>query len=308
MEQRRDERTGTVRHGSSRWRRRLNVLGAAVLISGTMVADVTAQPAQPGDPVARAAADRPELESLTETLGFDLEVLTQSFDITFVPSVCIAFYNRDKTSWGVDDVTAYEKAVETLNNTHGWLEPWYYVQRIVLSTLYHLEMFETFMLSQDYGMRLNRVELHFSLWPYLYVETKHYEDGVDIDMTAIHQAFKDLGYELLKISYVFSLSGPKVKFLVRYLGSPEEATRQALWQRVDGYLDERYSFWSLGYWTEWALVTLMRQADHGHQVLRQDANIDIDYMIFTLGPIPGVDARGSLADEPAAEFSRDPCE
>lgn len=113
---------------------------------------------------------------------------------------------------------------------------------------------------------------------------------------------------MLKISYVFSLSGPKVKFLVRYLGSPDEETRREEWQKVDAYLVERYSLWSVGYWSEWALVGLMRQADQGHQIIRQDANIDIDYMLFTLGPIPGVDARASLIDEPPADFSRDPCE
>lgn len=156
-----------VRQESSRWRRRLWGLGAAVVLSGSLVAGAGAQPAPPDEPVARPTTDKPELETLTETLGFDLEVLTQSLDLTFVPPVCISFRNRDKTSWGVRDITAYENAMATLDRTHGWFEPWSYVQRTVLVTLHHLEVFENFMLSKDYGMLLNRVGLHFPLWPYL---------------------------------------------------------------------------------------------------------------------------------------------
>ncbi len=287
------------------------LLACLTCLVGAGVSEPSRGATAPGTPPAASNQDTDSIMSfdrLVEGVGFDVLVVASKWGL--VPSFCVAFTSRLDEKFGDMDQLedAFEAAKNRLATDYAWYDPWANLQSLVLSVLYYFGSSTTWLFSK-FGLSLVQVEFYLLPLPQIYTTLvpRPYADAGPDEPLVLYRHLEDLGYEVVKVAEVLSVTGPSVTVLFRTTDKPREM-REWVWAKIDAYMERYGDQWSLSYLTLSSLLYLLREADGAARDLAERPEIDLDYLAIELGLFPSILNRQSLSRQPPAEFYRDPCQ
>ncbi len=287
---------------------RSSIAGVALLIAAVASAPLGRAQAPPAEPTLAETAIR-DIDTLIEGVGFDLLVVAQKWGL--VPRFCVSFSSSVEEQFADRNELsqAFEAAQNRLSARHAWYDPWGHVQRGMLSILYYFGWSSSWFFS-DFSLQLTELDIYILPLPSVYLTLKPLRQEfsyADEGPGVLYQYLSELGYEVVKVAEVIGVTGPSVTILFRTRQRPEPQ-RQWAWAKINNYIDSYPDQWSITYFTLTSLTYLLRQADESMRYFGDEPSMDLDYVALEVGLFPAITNRVSLADNPPAEFRRDPCQ
>lgn len=293
-------------------RGRLTLIG---LFTGLLIACAPARTAV-GQPQVTDTA--PELQKgsvvediheLVQGVGYEVLIVAQKWGL--VPSLCMGFKaSLDKTFKTSDAyIQAFDQAQSRLWQTYSWYSAWGNIQNLVLSTLYYFG-WKSNLFSSQLGLTLSKIEFYLLPLPSVYLTMTPKEEAFadsPTDPSILYIYLAELGYEVVKVAESVSWKGPEVTFVFRTTDKPD-IVRQWAWAKIDNYMANFEDTWSVTYLTLSAFLYLLRQADETRRYFGNEPSVDLDYVAISVGLLPFILNRFSMAGEDPAMFARDPCQ
>jgi len=292
-----------------------SVLVWSVLIGGSLIGPaplryVAAQPHTTGVETAQTSGSMVEdIHKLVQGVGYEVLIVAQKWGL--VPSFCMGFKAALDRTFDSNDayITAFEQAQDRLGETYAWYSPWGNVQSLILSTLYYFG-WKSNLFSAELGLTLSKIEFYLLPLPSIYLTmTPKEEELADshTDPSILYIYLAELGYEVVKVAESVSWTGPEVTFIFRTTDKAD-VVREWAWAKIDNYMANYPETWSVTYVVLSAFLYLLRQADDTRRYFGNEPSVDLDYVGISVGLLPYILNRFSVAGEDPAMFARDPCQ